>query len=177
MISFGSRRGEAGARTLPLMILAFVVAGGFFTWLYFQAAPVEVLVVEGPVDEEQVARIITVEVFAADPLAQEGLVIQVHRLGVQSPVGAGALFVGLPPSTSYLVKMPAEMLADGVAIENLSTVSVTGTVYAMTNPDSVADAWVASGHIGEGDRVLVQFAESYIDARAVEVTAPPPPQP
>ena len=175
MVPFGSRRGEAGARTLPMMILAFVVAGAFFTWLYFQASPVEVQVVEGPVEEQRVARLITVEVFAADPMAQEGLLIQVHRLGVTSNVGMGAVFVGLPPSSSYMVKMPAEMLADSVFLETGSTVSVTGTVYAMSNPDSVANAWIASGAIGEGDRPLVQFAESYIEAQAVEVTAPPEP--
>lgn len=178
MVPFGSRKGEAGARTLPLMILAFVVAGAFFTWLYFQAAPVGVLVLEGPdetVDDGQVARIITIEVFAEDPMAQAGLLIQVHALGVRSLVGSGAFFVGLPPAESYLVRMLPEVVADSLDIENQSTVSVTGTVYAMS--DSVADSWVASGVIAESDRVLAIFAESYLEARAVRVTAPPPPQP
>ena len=177
MVSFGSRKGEAGAGALPLMILAFVVAGAFFTWLYFQAAPVDVEVLEEPVDDEQVARIITVEDFAADPMAQEGFLIQVDRLLHTSNVGRGAFFVGLPPSSSYFVKMPAEMLADSVVIESGSTVSVIGTVYPITNADSVADAWVASGHIAESDRILVDFAESYIDARTVRITASPTPQP
>jgi hypothetical protein len=52
---------------------------------------------------------------------------------------------------------------------------VTGAVYAMT--DSVADAWVASGSIEENNRVIAQFAESFLEARAVSVTAPPQPDP
>ena len=176
MVPFGSSKGEAGARTLPLMILAFVVAGAFFTWLYFQASPVPVQVVEGPGDEEQqVARIITIEVFAADPMAQAGLLIQVHALGVQSRVGSGAFFVGLPPATNYLVRMLPEVVADSLNIESRATVSVTGTVYAMS--DSVADSWVASGVIAESDRVLAIFADSFLEAQVVRVTAQPPAQP
>ncbi len=176
MVPFGSSKGEAGARTLPLMILAFVVAGAFFTWLYFQASPVPVVVVEGSGDEEQqVARIITIEVFADDPMAQAGLLIQVHALGVQSRVGSGAFFVGLPPAANYLVRMLPEVVADSLDMEAQSTVSVMGTVYAMT--DSVADSWVASGVIAESDRVVAMFALSFLEARAVRVTAPPPPQP
>ena len=174
MVPFGFRKGEAGAGTVPLMILAFVVAGAFFTWLYFQASPVEVLVIEGPGDEEQqVARIITIEVFADDPMAQAGLHIQVHTLGVQSRVGSGAFFVGLPPATNYLVRMLPEVVADSLDLATNTTVSVTGTVYAMT--DSVADSWVASGVIADSDRVLAIFAESFLEARAVRVTAPPQP--
>ncbi len=70
MVSFRSRRGEAGAGTLPLMILAFVVAAGFFTWLYFQAAPVEVVVVEGdgPV-VESMAAVVDIADFGMNPMA------------------------------------------------------------------------------------------------------------
>ena len=178
MVPFGSRRGAAGSRTLPLMILSFLVAGGFFTWLYFQAAPVEVQVVEGPVDDEQVARIITIEDFAANPMAYEGLVIQVRGLGVRSRPGAAGsevFFVGLPPATEYLVRMLPEVAADGVVVEARATVAVTGTVYTMS--DSVADSWVASGGIAEGDRIQAIFATSFLEARAVSVTAQAPPQP
>ena len=130
---------------------------------------------EGPDEEQQVARIIPIEDFAANPNLQEGLLIRVDRMLFQSHVGRGAGFLGLPPSGSYLVKLPDEMLADSVVIESNSTVSVTGMVYVMTNADSVAEAWVASGHIGDGDRVLVRFAESYMELRALRVTAPPQP--
>ncbi len=83
MASFGSRSGEAGARALPLMFAAFVVAGGFFTWLYFQAVPVEVEVVEGGVVEEVMATVVAIDDFGMDPLAHAGRVIELHRFGVQ----------------------------------------------------------------------------------------------
>jgi hypothetical protein len=69
--------------------------------------------------------------------------------------------------------MLPEVVADSLDLATNTTVSVTGTVYAMT--DSVADSWVASGVIAESDRVLAIFAESFLEARAVRVTAPPQP--
>ncbi len=176
MASFGSRSGEAGARALPLMFGAIVVAGGFFTWLFFQAAPVEVEVVEGGAVEEDFATVVPLEVFGMDPLAQEGMDIRLDRLGVQDLLGAEAFFVvGIPNQANpYLIKMTPEAVTNDGAPESGATVSVTGMVHAMS--DSVADAWVASGGIGEGNRIVAVFAESFFEARAVRVTAPPRPQ-
>ncbi len=54
MLSFGSRRGKAGAGAMPLMVLAFLSAAGLMAWLRVKAAPVEVEVVEGvPIVEEK----------------------------------------------------------------------------------------------------------------------------
>ena len=176
MASFGSRSGEAGARALPLMFAAFVVAGGFFTWLYFQAVPVEVEVVEGGVVEEVMATVVAIDDFGVDPLAHAGMVIELHRLGVQSVLtGEEAFFVVVPNQPSgYLIKSSLEVVPIGGDLEFNATVSVTGMVHAMT--DSVKDAWVASGAIQESDRILADFAESFLEARAVSVTAPPPPE-
>ena len=52
MVSFGSRKGEAGSLSMYLMVGAFLVAGGFFAWLSVRASPVEVEVVEaGPIEQ------------------------------------------------------------------------------------------------------------------------------
>ena len=173
MVSFGSRKGEAGSLSVYLMVGAFLVAGGFFAWLSVRATPVEVAVEEvQPV--ENLATVVAIDVFGTDPMAQAGMVIQLHRLGVETLVGAEAFFVGVPNQASgYLVKMMPEAVVNGGVLERSATVSVTGVVHVMT--DSVADAWVASGGISEGDRILAVFAESFFEASEVNVTAPPQP--
>ncbi len=46
MEALGSRRGKAGAGAMPLMVLAFLSVGGLMAWLFVQAAPVEIEVVD-----------------------------------------------------------------------------------------------------------------------------------
>jgi len=65
------------------MVGAFLVAGGFFVWLSIQAAPVEVVVVEG--DEESMATVATlvdISDFGMNPMAHAATVIELRRLGV-----------------------------------------------------------------------------------------------
>ena len=47
MVSFGSRRGEAGSLAMYLMTGAFFAVAGLMYWLNIRAAPIEVEVVEG----------------------------------------------------------------------------------------------------------------------------------
>ena len=178
MVSFGSRRGEAGSLTVYLMVGAFLVAGGFFFWLSIKAAPIEVVVEEGEeLVEQSMATVVPIDVFGMDPMAQEGMVVELHRLGVQNVLaGNKVFFVGVPGQASgYLIKLLPEVVVIGGDLEFGATVSVTGTVYTRT--DSVADAWVASGDLTESDRLQAIFALSFLEARAVSVTAPPQPDP
>jgi hypothetical protein len=113
------------------------------------------------------------DVFGADPLAYPDALIQVNRLLVQSLVGAQAFFVEVPGQSSpYLVKLGPEVVADSVAVPNGATVSVIGYVHQMT--DSVADDWVASGGLSEGNRVLAIFAESFLEAADIIVAGAGP---
>lgn len=172
MASFGSRRGEAGSLSLYLMIGAFLSAGALMAWLFIEAAPVDVEVVEGSAVEaaaEAPATVVAVNVFGANPLGQVGKVITLHGLAVQSLVGTQAFFVEVPGQTGpYLAKMGPEALASGVEVENGTTVSVTGMVHTMS--DSVADAWVYNGGIAESDRILAVFADSFFEIDEVTVT-------
>ena len=169
MVSFGSRRGEAGALSVYLMAGAFLAAAGLMAWLFVQAAPVEVEVVEGgPVTEVHEATVVAVDVFGADPMAQADMLITLHGLPVLSLVGTQAFFLEVPnQSGPYLTKMLPEAL---VEVESGATVSVTGMVHAMS--DSVADAWIYTGGLAEADRVLAVFAESFFEATEVTVSAP-----
>ncbi len=178
MVAFGSRRGEAGSLTMYLMVGAFLMAGGFFFWLSIKATPVEVVVIEGedPVEQSS-AMVVPTDAFGMDPMAYADMVIELHRLGVQSVLaGNNVFFVGVPGQGSgYLVKMLPEVVVIGGDLEFGATVSMTGIVHAMT--DSVADAWVTSGDLTESDRIQAIFALSFLEARAVSVTAPPQPDP
>jgi len=158
------------------MIGAFLSTAGFMTWLFFQAAPVQVEVVEGaPVEEGDVATVVDLEDFAADPMAYAGTFIQLNGLTVQNSIGREAFFVVLPNQTDpYFVKMLPDVAESGVEIQRNGGVSTVGTVYAMS--DSAADSWVASGGIAEGDRILADFALSFFEASGVTVTAEPPPE-
>jgi len=181
MVSFGSRTGAAGAGATPLMIMAFLTAAGFMYWLSVRAAPVEVGVVDGDaVVEEDLATVVTREVFGTDPMAQADMLIQVPGLLVQGPVGTSTLafFVQVPNQAgSYLIKMLSDEVTDGEVVATGSTITMTGQVRAMSNPDSVADSWIASGAIVEGDRILLLVSEggSFFEAEAVDVTGVPRP--
>ena len=173
MVSFGSRRGEAGARAMPLMVVAFLSAAGLMAWLRVKAAPVEVEVVEEIVDENM-STLVAIDVFGTNPMAQADMLIELRGLLVQSLVGSDAFFLAVPNQTGpYLARMLPKVVASGVVVESGATVTLTGRVYAMS--DSVADAWVAGGGIAEGDRILAVFAESFFEAEEVTVTAQPQP--
>ena len=175
MASFGSRRGAAGGLALPLMIFAFVLVGGFLAWLNQQARSQQVAVVEdlvGGVDLAA-ARVIATAAFGANPMAQRDVLIQVNRLLVQSLVGSQAFFVEVAGHAGpYLVKLGQEVVADSVVVPSGATVAVIGFVHPMT--DSVADDWVASGGITEGDRILAIFAESFLEAADIIVVQAEP---
>jgi len=173
MVSFGSRRGEAGARAMPLMVVAFLSAAGLMAWLRVKAAPVEVEVVgEVPIVDENMSTLVAIDVFGTNPMEQADMLIELRGLLVQGLVGSEAFFLAVPNQTGpYLARMLPKVVASGVVVERGATVTVTGRVYAMS--DSVADAWVAAGGIAEGDRILAIFAESFVEAEEVTVTAQP----
>jgi len=155
---------------------AFLSTTGLLAWLFVRAAPVEVEIVEGgPGMDEDIPTVVATDVFGANPMAQEGTLIRLNGLSVQSPVGSEAFFTEVPGHTSsYLVKMVPGVVANGVVVEGGATVSVVGMVHLMT--DSVADAWVASGGISADDRILAIFAESFFEASGVTVTSQPQPE-
>ena len=158
------------------MVLAFLSAAGLMAWLRVKAAPVEVEVVEGDgvgIVEENMATLVANDVFGTNPMAQADMLIELRGLLVDGLQGSEVLFLEVPIQGSYLTRMLPEVLASGVVVERGATVTVTGRVHAMS--DSVADSWVASGGISEGERIVALFAESFFEAEEVTVTAEPDP--
>ena len=120
---------------------------------------------------------VALDAYGANPMAHADMLVTLHGLPVLALVGSQAFFFSVPKYTPgasinhrgpYLVKMLPEVVADGRLVERGATVSVTGMVYAMS--DSVADAWVASGGIAEGDRRLAVFNQWFFEAANVTVT-------
>ena len=165
MTTIGARRGASSS--LPLMLVTFVLVGGFLFWLYTNSEPTsgpEVVEESAAVPAGPEATDADVTTLESAPQQYEGTVIRVRGVNVASPVGSQAFFVDLP-RTPFLVKMGPELVAQGVAVPS-GTVDVVGTLMAMN--DSIISAWTADGSISEGDRPIVEFATHFIEAVAVE---------
>ncbi|MFO8175752.1 MAG: hypothetical protein R6T96_15825 [Longimicrobiales bacterium] len=171
MATLGSRRGFADKLSLPLMLLAFVLVGGFLYWLNLTAEPTEVEIVEETADEgPSASAILDVEDFLGNPEGQIDAVVEVTNARVASRLGAQAFWIG-PDDAPYLVKMSPEVVQEGIAVPVESTVNITGTVYMMS--DSVLNAWDSLGVFGNpGDRIVAEFATSFLEALDIEMQTP-----
>ena len=177
MVERSSRRGAVDLGVV-LMVLSFVVIGYFLYWLQGQAAV-----------ERAAATVMedtTEEVDANDPFASatrvtggelvtgagagafEGQVVRVEPTQVASLLGQQGFWLDVAQSP-FLVAYGPTLLADSVTASPGSTVTVTGTVRAMS--DSVATAWLETGRIGQGDQLAASFASHFIEAEQIQ-TAP-----
>ncbi len=163
-----SRRGATNLGT-PLMIVAFVVIGGFMYWLSEQAAAerAQRAIDEVPV-EDTTPTMSTVPIgdLEADGTPFEGQEVQIGATNVASLLGEQGFWLETPSGNPFLVSKGPAVVASGVAITPGSAVTVTGTVHAMS--DSVLTAWTESGGIAEGDRIVAEFATHFIEATEVE---------
>jgi len=170
MATMGSRRGFADKLSLPLMLLAFVLVGGFLYWLNLTAEPTEVEIVEDSTGDERpsASAILNVEDFLANPEGQIDAVVEVTDARVASRLGPQAFWIG-PDDAPYLVKMSQAIVNEGTTVLVESTVNITGTVYMMS--DSVLNSWDTLGvFANEGDRIVAEFATSFLEAMAIEVS-------
>jgi hypothetical protein len=167
MATLGSRRGFAEKLSLPLMLVSFIIVGGFLYWLSITAEPTEVEIVEEPTDEGSGASaILSVDDFLANPEGQFDAVVEVTRARVASRLGAQAFWIG-PDDSPYLVKMGPEVLEAGTQVLVESVVNIVGTVFPMS--DSVLTSWDTLGvFTNPGDRIVAEFATSFLQARSVE---------
>ncbi|MDX1390205.1 MAG: hypothetical protein R3344_13520 [Acidobacteriota bacterium] len=164
-----SRRGAADLG-MPLMILAFVVIGGFMFWLNAQAA--EERAARAVVEDEPTEDVTdsgTPTVMPADiqmdASPYEGQEIRLGATNVASLLGTQGFWLEMPNGNPFLVSMSPELMAEGVSVAPGETALVEGTMLAMN--DSTLTAWTDAGTIGENDRIVVEFATHYIEATAV----------
>jgi len=167
MATLGSRRGFADKLSLPLMIVSFLILGGFLYWLNITAQPTEVAIVEETTDEGPGASaILALDDFLANPEGQLESVVEVTGARVASRLGTQAFWIG-PDDRPYLVKMGPGVIEAGTDVLVESFVNITGTVFMMS--DSVLSAWDGMGVFSnEGDRIVAEFATSFLEAAAIE---------
>lgn len=164
-----NRRGAVDL-AMPLMVLAFMVIGGFLYWLNGEAAEQNALsIVEEAAPEEVVGIATTVAPadLQVDATLFEGQLIRVAGLTVSSILGTQGFWLGLPNGNPFLVSLSEEAMAEGVQVVQGEIASVTGTLLVRT--DSALDVWVAAGTIGDGDRLVAEFALHYLDVTEVVV--------
>lgn len=168
----GSRRGATNLGT-PLMIVAFVVIGGFLWWLgqqaaaerAMQAAQEEAAAAEDTVPTVQTVPVGDIEVDATPYVGQE---IRIAGTNVASLLGDQGFWLETPGGNPFLVSMGPEVQAAGVNVTAGSRVTAVGTIHEMN--DSVLTAWVDGGSIAEGDRIVAEFATHYLEADDVLVS-------
>jgi len=166
MATLGSRRGFTDKLSLPLMIVSFLIVGGFLYWLNITAEPTEVAIEEDVESEgPRASAILALDDFLANPEGQIDAVVEVTGARIASRLGTQAFWIG-PDDRPYLVKMGAELVEAGTEILVESTVNITGSVFMMS--DSVLNSWDELGMFAnEGDRIVAEFATSFIEAVAI----------
>ena len=168
MAILGSRRGSAENLTLPLMIVAFLMVGGFLYWLNVNAKSAEVAIVEETPGEGSGASATTLSLqdFLANPEGQIDATVEVTGARIASRLGTQAFWIG-SDAAPYLVKMAPELAGAGIEILVESMVNIVGSVYMMS--DSVLTAWDEQGVFSnEGDRIVAEFATSFLEATAID---------
>ena len=167
-----SRAGSVKLGTM-LMILCFVVIGGFMYWLSITAEPTEVVVVE---PEEEVANAVPFVDFSAGPATYVGQEVTLQGVTVVTRLGEHAFWTSLDDApqntqgTPYLFHFSEMLIADSTSVTEGTMVDVTGMVTAMS--DSILDAWQAAGAFTQDvDRSMAQFAENFVEITSIEGAA------
>jgi hypothetical protein len=169
-----ARRGAVELGTV-MMILAFVVIGGFIYWLAGQVATEREL----EIVEDTTANMVDDAYGDATPLSAQDLMLdaspyvgQLVRLQPQtvlSLVGQQGFMLDFPTGP-FLVSYSDQEIADGLAVAPGDVVRVTGRITAMT--PEIAGGWQEAGRLDEGERLVAEFAVHFLQAEDIEVSAP-----
>ena len=168
-----SRRGAVDLG-MPLMILAFLVIGGFMFWLNGQAAAekqaqADAAAALAAAEEERAAA--TVETVAigdieVDPTPYVGTKLRSEG-AVASMLGTQGFWLATPSGNPFLVSWSEELLAEGASVAMGDTIAVEGVVTEM-QPLTLVE-WSTAQTISETDRIVAEFATHYIAADRVDV--------
>jgi hypothetical protein len=159
---------------MPLMLVAFIVIGGFLYWLNLQAQAEQTALAEeaAAAAEEEAAlaggTLVAGADIQMDPSPYEGQVIRLEDMPIASALGTQGFWIEMPNRNPFLISMSEGVKAEGIAVVPGQSASILGTIYAMS--DSVLNAWSAAGAIGEGDRLAAEFATHYLEATGVLVS-------
>lgn len=170
MAHSASRRGVTNLG-IPLMLLSFLLLGGFLYWLNVTAEPTQAIIVEDdttPEMDTSGATAVEAGALAVSPGQWVGQRIRLADVDVASPVGTQAFFVSLTQQAPFLVKMDSSLVARGMGLPT-GQVTVIGTLLAMT--DSIIDNWTETGAVTPADRPVVEFATHFILAEQIRTAS------
>lgn len=175
-----SRRG-ATDMGMPLMIVAFVVIGGFMWWLSGQAAAenearaiAEAEAAAAAAEAEAREALVLlgdVTAIGSDPEAFVGEEIHADGHEVASLFGSQGFWVNTETGNPFLVVWSDELIAEGASVTPGDTIDGYGGMMRM-DPAHL-DEWTGAGTITEGDRVVGEFATHFVEAHTVTVLAGP----
>ena len=169
-----SRRGAVDMGML-LMIMAFLVIGGFMFWLNSQAAAERQAQIDAAAAlaaaEEAENAAATVETVAIgdieiDPGPFVGTKLRSEG-AVASMLGSQGFWLATPSGNPFLIAWSEELLAEGTSVAMGDTIAVEGTVTEMQELTLVQ--WSTAQTISETDRIVAEFATHYIAADRVDV--------
>ena len=123
-------------------------------------------VVEVPVMPEFTE--IQAEQLQTGAAAFRGQMVRVNGVRVMSLVGTNGFWVELPNRNPFLVRTE-----DDTTVEPNQLVDIVGTIMAVS--ESLVADWVASGSIGESDKLTVEFATDFIEVEMLMPAARPSP--
>lgn len=166
-----SKKGAVNLSTL-LMVVSFLAIVGFLYWLSSVAESTEAEV--EPDAPEEVLNEVPLSVFSAGRVEYVGQEVTLRGLLVEDATSLAPHFFwtnlspGAAMQNNYLINVTQQLLDDSLVVANGSSVDVTGMVREMS--DSLLDVWETAGIFGqETDRMVVSFAENFIEARALTV--------
>lgn len=169
-----SRRGAVDLGT-PLMIVAFLVIGGFLVWLYQQSQAEEALQLQEAQEaaaaqaeaERRADMLIQPEAIQMDASPYAGDTVLIEGQAVASRLGTQGFWLEMPNGNPFLVSFSDSMRTAGVEVTTGQEANVMGIITEMN--DSVLTAWTETGAIGEGDRLAAEFATHFLDARQLQI--------
>jgi hypothetical protein len=168
-------RGSSGSQlTLVWMALAILLVVGFMYWLAVSSEPSQMVMVQEDGDDAPAVTdaptAVSLEEFAANPAQYRGRNIELEGVTVAARVGTQAFWINLA-NQPFLVRIAPSIVAEGRTVEGGQTVTISGPVFART--DSILTAWEQEGVItSEGQRMEVEFAESFLEARRIVAGQP-----
>ena len=160
-----SRHRDGARRVAPLVLLGLVTmigCGG------------EEPAADPVVEEEPVVEVmpefteIQAEQLQTGAVAFRGQMVRVNGVRVMSLVGTNGFWVELPNRNPFLVRTE-----DDTTVEPNQLVDLVGTIMAVS--ESLVADWVASGSIGESDKLTVEFATDFIEVEMLMPAERPSP--
>jgi len=165
---------QSGALNLPLMILAFLLMGGFLYWLNISSEPSQLAVAEENSAERLRAdsRPVSPAVLGAEASDYVDELVRVSNIRVNSLFGTQGFWFLVPTEdeemADYLVRLDPNFFPADFQVVPGDIMTVTGRVTAMS--EDVITVWEGQGvFTEEGQRGRVADLETYIAAAHIEI--------